>query len=86
MADARSELVEAVAHELGVAPLDEREIDAVLLLAGAAAHGTGDRTAAPLTCFLAGLAAAGPAARAETLERVRTHVVAFMPGPARAAS
>jgi hypothetical protein len=75
MADARSELVGAVAAELGVAPLDEGEVDAVLELAGAAAHGTGDRTAAPLCCFLAGLAASA-ADRAETLERVRAHVTA----------
>jgi hypothetical protein len=66
--------------------LDEREIEAVLELAGAAAHGTGDRTAAPLTCFLAGLAAAAPAARNKILERVRTHVVAVAPGPAERAS
>jgi len=73
MVDARSELVEAVANELDVAPLQEEEVDAVLELAGAAAHGTGDRTAAPLCCFLAGLAA-GAADRGEMLERVRTYV------------
>jgi len=78
MADARSKLIETVARTLGVPPLDEREIDAVLTLAGAAAHGTGDRTAAPLTCFLAGLAT-GSAGRAETLERVRVHVTETTP-------
>ncbi len=72
MADARSELIRAVAHGLGVAPLDDDEVDAVLELAGAAAHGTGDRTAAPLCCFLAGMAAG--ADRMETLVRVRTNV------------
>lgn len=72
MADARSELIQAVAHDLDVAPLDDDEIDAVLELAGAAAHGTGDRTAAPLCCFLAGMAAG--ADRVETLKRVRINV------------
>lgn len=85
MADARSKLIEAVAQELGVPPLDEREIDAVLTLAGAAAHGTGDRTAAPLTCFLAGLVA-GSAGRAETLERVRVHVAEVAPDSTEATS
>lgn len=85
MADARSKLIEAVALELGVPPLDESEVDAVLTLAGAAAHGTGDRTAAPLTCFLAGLAA-GSAGRAETLARVRAHVVEVTPDSAEVTS
>lgn len=75
MADGRSELIEALANELDVDPLDDGEVDAVLELAGAAAHGTGDRTAAPLACFLAGIAA-GAADRLETLERVRAHVTA----------
>jgi len=74
MVDARSKLVEAVAHELDVAPLDNGEVDAVLDLAGAAAHATGDRTAAPLCCFLAGLAAS--ADRGETLARVRIYIAA----------
>ena len=75
MADERARLIEAVAEELGVPPLDGKEIDAVLDLAGAAAHGTGNRTAAPLTCFLAGLAAAGEG-RVEALGRTHAHVVA----------
>ena len=75
MVDSRSELIAAVAGELRVAPLDDAEVDAVLDLAGAAAHGTGDRTAAPLCCFLAGLAAS-EADRAQMLERVRTHIAA----------
>ncbi len=78
MADARSKLVEAVAREFGVPPLNDGEVDAVLTLAGAAAHGTGDRTAAPLCCFLAGLAAGG-AGRGETLERVRAYIAASSP-------
>jgi Domain of unknown function (DUF6457) len=72
MADARSELIETVAKTLGVPPLKDEEVDSVLALAGAAAHGTGDRTAAPLCCFLAGMAAG--ADRLEALERVRVNV------------
>lgn len=70
----RAELVEAVAREVGVPSLDEREIEGVLALAGAAAHGTGDRTAAPLVCFLAGLMAGPP--RATKLEQLHAFVVA----------
>ena len=75
MSDARSELIEAAAAELGVTPLKEEEVESVLALAGAAAHGTGDRTAAPLCCFLAGIAAS-TADRGETLARVRAYVTA----------
>jgi len=72
MTEARSKLIEAVAKKLDVAPLTEEEVDSVLTLAGDAAHGTGDRTAAPLCCFLAGMAAG--ADRMEALERVRVNV------------
>ncbi len=75
MVNARSKLVEAVAHDLDVTPLGKEEVDAVLELAGAAAHGTGDRTAAPLCCFLAGLAASA-ADRGDTLSRVRIYITA----------
>jgi hypothetical protein len=74
MVDARSKLIEAVAHELDVAPLDEGEVEGVLDLAGAAARRTGDRTAAPLCCFLAGLAAS--ADRGKTLARAHTYIAA----------
>ena len=57
MASTRAELVDALAGELGVAPLTPAEVESLLSLAGAAAHGTGDRTTAPLVSFLAGLAA-----------------------------
>jgi len=59
MAEARSALVEALAAEIGAAPLTETEIDSVLELASVAAHGSGDRTSAPLATFLAGIAVAG---------------------------
>lgn len=80
MADPRSELIEAVARELGVPALDETEVDAVLSLAGAAAHGTGDRTAAPLTCYLAGLAACDTD-RVEVLARVHAFVASKAVAP-----
>jgi len=72
MTSARSELIDAVAKRLGVPPLTKEEVDSVLELAGAAAHGTGDRTAAPLCCFLAGTAAGDD--RMEALERVHNNV------------
>ena len=67
MASTRDELVGALAHELGVAPLTPAEIESLLSLAGAAAHGTGDRTTAPLVSFLAGLAATAGADRQAAL-------------------
>lgn len=46
------------ARSLGVEPLDEREVAALLDMARDVAHGT-ERRHAPLTCFLVGVAAAG---------------------------
>jgi hypothetical protein len=37
--------------------LDQEQIDDILALAAAAAHESGERTNAPLICYLAGLAA-----------------------------
>ena len=67
--DAR-EWIEAFAAELGVDPPDEATVEALLALAGDAAHAS-ERTAAPITCYLVGragvdLAAAAAAARAVT--------------------
>jgi hypothetical protein len=49
-----------MAAEAGIAPdglsLSEAEIATLLELARVAAHSSGDRTNAPLACFLAGLA------------------------------
>ena len=69
----RAELIEGVARGIGVEPLTAEEIDALLALAGAAAHGTGDRTSAPLVTFLAGMAASG-GDRAAALADVRRAV------------
>jgi hypothetical protein len=71
MTDARTDLIEALAKDLGMVPLSQPEIDAVLSLAAVAAHGTGDRTTAPLASFLAGCAAAGAEDRVETIDRAR---------------
>lgn len=75
----RSELTEAIAGRVGAAPLSEAEIDAILKLAGAAAHGTGDRTSAPVATFLAGLAAAGAEDRAAVLEGLHRFVLETAP-------
>jgi len=71
MGDPRAELVAGLASTLGVSALSSAEIDAVLDLAGAAAHGTGDRTSAPLVSFIAGLAAQGDGNRLAFVEQVR---------------
>ena len=71
MAVTRGELIDRLANELGLQPLSEAEIESVLALAAAAAHGTGDRTSAPLASFLAGVAAAGSKDRTDVLDRVR---------------
>lgn len=39
---------------LGAPPIDEKDIDKVLALAGVAAHAS-ERTAAPLSCYLVAL-------------------------------
>ena len=52
----------------GVDALDAEQIDALLSLAGVAAHDSGDRRNAPISCFLRGLqlgrAAADPSPEA----------------------
>ena len=47
--------ITAFATTEGLEPLDHDLVDALLDLAGRAAHGSGDRRNAPLSCFLAGL-------------------------------
>jgi len=49
----------AFAAELGIEPLDETEVEALLDLAGVAAHAS-ERLAAPLTCYLAAKAGVSP--------------------------
>ena len=79
MGDPRAGLIDALAEDIGVAPLTPTEIESLLSLAGAAAHGTGDRTTAPLASFLAGLAAAGSHDRAASIAESRRRIVRLVP-------
>lgn len=62
----------ARADALGVDPLTPDEISQLLALAGDAAHGSGDRTNAPLLCYLVGRARANGASIEELAETVRS--------------
>lgn len=77
----RGDLIDALAGELGIAALSQSEIESLLALAAAAAHGTGDRTSAPLATFLAGIAAAGSTSRDEAIEKLRARTAAIAPEP-----
>lgn len=81
MGDARSELITEYASRVGVPPLTPAEIESVLSLAAVAAHGTGDRTSAPLASFLAGIAAANSADRVAALDAARRMVAELAPQP-----
>jgi Domain of unknown function (DUF6457) len=54
--DARARLAEAVGEELSAYDLTRAEMDELLELARIAAHESGERTNAPLLCYLVGLA------------------------------
>ena len=73
MAAERAELIAALAKQVGVETLKDSEINAILDLAATAAHGTGDRTSAPLTTFLAGIAAAGGGDRLAAINSLHEH-------------
>lgn len=53
------EWIRKFADELGVEPLTDDEVEALLDLAGVAAHAS-ERLAAPLTCYLVGQAGISP--------------------------
>jgi hypothetical protein len=59
-ARSRDDWLRAFAARLGVEPPDEATIDALLDLAGVAAHAS-ERTAAPVTCWLVAQAGVTPA-------------------------
>jgi hypothetical protein len=61
------EWIVTFAKELGLEPLTEADIEALLDLAGVAAHAS-ERLAAPLTCYLAAQAGVSPA---DALARAR---------------
>lgn len=71
MAKTRAELIEGLAEKAGVPALTETETESILALAAVAAHGTGDRTSAPLASFLAGLSAANADDRTAALDTFR---------------
>jgi hypothetical protein len=79
MADTRSDLIDALAEHIGTTPLTPAEIESVLALAAVAAHGTGDRTTAPLASYLAGLAAAKADDRIEALNDFRRRTAELAP-------
>jgi len=79
MGDARTELINRYASRVGVPPLTPAEIESVLSLAAVAAHGTGDRTSAPLASFLAGIAAANSDDRVAALDDARRTVAELAP-------
>jgi hypothetical protein len=79
MADSRSTLVDGLAEHIDVPALTSAEIESVLALAAVAAHGTGDRTAAPLASFLAGMKAAGVPDRVAVLDDVRRRAAELAP-------
>jgi hypothetical protein len=54
-----NEWIATFAAELGVEPLTEADVEALLDLAGVAAHAS-ERLAAPLTCFLVARAGIAP--------------------------
>jgi hypothetical protein len=55
-----AEWVNAYAEAAGIAPPSQDDIDALLQLAGVAAHAS-ERTAAPITCWIAATAGLTPA-------------------------
>src|SRR5438876_7995847 len=71
MAKTRAELIDDLAQRAGLPSLTATETESILALAAVAAHGTGDRTSAPLVSFLAGLAAASADDRAQSLDSFR---------------
>jgi hypothetical protein len=56
----RDDWLAAFAARLGVEPPDAATVDLLLRVAGAAAHGS-ERTAAPIACWLLGVAGADAA-------------------------
>ena len=62
--------IDEFAAQAGVESLDDAQIEALLALAGDAAHGSGDRRNAPISCFLRGLAL-GRSATEPTVQAIR---------------
>jgi len=81
LSEARTELINGLAAHVGVPALTPAEIESVLALAAVAAHGTGDRTSAPLASFLAGIAAAKTGDRVAALDDARRTTAELAPVP-----
>jgi hypothetical protein len=79
VAATRADLIDALAEHIGTPQLTPGEIEACLALAAVAAHGTGDRTTAPLASFLAGIAAAKSGDRGATLDDLRRRAAELAP-------
>jgi Domain of unknown function (DUF6457) len=62
---ARDRIATATDEDPASLALDQEQIDAILELARIAAHESGERTNAPLVCYLAGLAAGRSGAELE---------------------
>ena len=63
------EWIDSLAAELGVPEPTDEEIESLLALAGSAAHAA-ERTAAPLSCWLVGVAGLAPAEARVAIERL----------------
>lgn len=70
--------IDRFAAELGVAAPDDAEIDALLGLAGIAAH-SAERTAAPLSCWLAARAGVTPEEALQRAKALADQVAAQQP-------
>lgn len=79
--DARTRLVDELATQAGVPALTNEECEAILALAAVAAHGTGDRTSAPLVSYIAGFAAANAPDRRQSLDEICRRAAAIAPAP-----
>ncbi|TAM91102.1 MAG: molybdopterin-guanine dinucleotide biosynthesis protein [Jatrophihabitans sp.] len=66
---ATSDWLTRFAAELGIEPPGPQEVQELLALAGVAAHAA-ERTAAPLSCWLAARAGVGPAEGLRVAERL----------------
>lgn len=65
----RDQWIADFAARLGVEPPDAATIETLLDLAGTAAHAS-ERTAAPIACYLVGLAGAAPAEAGRVAETI----------------
>jgi hypothetical protein len=65
-----AEWVSAYAEAVGISPPSQDEIDALLQLAGVAAHAS-EGTAAPITCWIAATAGLSPARALALAESMR---------------